>query len=84
VRAALDEIVRHYSLDVGGELAELERSLRADDVTRRTRNGALPVRTAQRALQIIAELDIRPDRGRPKDLARLRRLVRELREIWPE
>jgi hypothetical protein len=83
LRAALDEMVHHYTLRIGGELADLESSLQPGSMDDRRRRGLTMVE-AQEVLARIAEADLRPRRGRAKDFTRLRNIVRDLRAIWPD
>ena len=82
LRAALAEMIRRYKLDVGGELADLERRLQPDPDQPGKRK-QLAVRTAQQVLDAIRAVRLKPDRGRPKDFARLKNLVREISALWP-
>jgi hypothetical protein len=83
LRAALDEMVRRYKLEVGGNLADLERRLLPDPGGGSGKRKQLPIRTAQQVLDAIRAVQLRPDRGRPKDFTRLKRLVREISALWP-
>lgn len=78
LRPVLEEAVQQYELRVTAQLAEILRALRGD-------SAALPhlpsVRTTTAMLRAIHSVELKPARGRPKDLVRLHELVAELTEL---
>lgn len=83
LRSALDRILQGYEVKVGGQIAELLERLEGDESLGQPAR-PLTVARAQAALDEIAGVSIRPDRARLRDLRRIRRLVRRLREQIPD
>ena len=78
LRSTMDELIEHYRLRVGGEIAELSEHFKAN-------NGSqLPsAKVTSAMLQELQDSPLKPRKGRGKDLARLQQLVRKLGELLP-
>ena len=80
LRGTAARIVENYASRVDSRLARLERF-----ASRRGRNGryltAPPAKVLTRMLRQLRSLKVKEDRGRPKDLARVRKLVDELEHL---
>lgn len=77
VREHLDQCVEHYSVRVGGWLAEVVTALESD------RAGAdppplPPAKELAAMLDDVGALRTKPERGRPRDLAAIHRLAKAL------
>ena len=73
-------MIEHYAVRVDGRLAELTQSLEGNASIGQTPR-PVPVRTAEAMLAAIREASMVPERGRPKDFARLKALVDRLHEL---
>jgi hypothetical protein len=80
LRTTLDELIDHYRLRVGGQIAELEQSL-----TEVTDPAAKlpPVKVSNHILTRLHDQSFKPKKGRAKDLVKLQELVKELSELLP-
>lgn len=78
LRPVMEEAVRQYELRIAAQLAEILRTLRGESAAL---SRLPPVRTTTAMLQAIQSIDLKPARGRPKDLVRLHELVAELTEL---
>jgi hypothetical protein len=80
LRGSAARIAENYASRVDARLARLERF-----ASRRGRNGrylsAPPAKVLTRMLKELRRLRVREGKGRPKDLARVRRLVDELERL---
>jgi hypothetical protein len=80
LRGIAARMVENYASRIDSRLARVERF-----ASRRGRNGryltAPPARVLRRMLKQLRALKVKEDRGRPKDLARLRDLVDDLERL---
>ena len=80
LRPLLQELVQQYELRITAQLAEILRALNGED-------GRLPRFPAAKAssamLRALRATDLKPRKGRAKDLVRLQELVAELTELLP-
>ncbi|HEU4561373.1 MAG TPA: hypothetical protein VFS20_26200 [Longimicrobium sp.] len=78
LRPVLEEAVQQYELRITAQLVEIVRALHAQ-------SSAVPrlpsVKTTSAMLQAIRSVELKPARGRAKDLVRLHELVAELTEL---
>lgn len=78
LRPVVHEAVQQYELRIIAQLAEIQRALLGE-------SAALarlpPVKTTSAMLRAIRHVELKPARGRPKDLVRLHELVAELTEL---
>jgi hypothetical protein len=78
LRSTMDELLEHYKLRVGGEIAELSEHFKANNGTQ------LPsAKVTSAMLQELNDSPFKTRKGRGKDLARLQHLVRRLGELLP-
>jgi len=77
----LQELVQQYELRIAAQLAEILRTLNGDE------SGNLPrfpaAKTSAAMLRVLRATDLKPRKGRAKDLVRLQELVAELTEMLP-
>lgn len=78
LRGTLDEVVDHYRLRVGGDIAALLQAIQGSGETQ-----ALSPKVTGTMLAELRETRLKPDKGRAKDLVRLQRLVRRLSDSLP-
>ena len=80
LRPLLQELVQQYELRITAQLAEILRILNGED-------GRLPrfpaAKTSSAMLRALRTTDLKPRKGRAKDLVRLQELVAELTEMLP-
>jgi hypothetical protein len=78
LRPLLREVVEQYELRIAAQLAEVLRALHGESAA-----FAQPpsIRTTSAMLRAIRQVEIKPARGRAKDLVRLHELVAELTEL---
>jgi hypothetical protein len=78
LRPILDEAVRQYELRTAAQLSEILRALQGESAAL-----ARPptVKTTSAMLRAIQAVELKPARGRAKDLVRLHELVAELTEL---
>lgn len=77
LRAALDEMIEHYRLRVGGRITDLILLLEGDASIGAAAK-PLATREAQAMLEEMSEASIKPAKGRAKDFRRLEALVEDL------
>lgn len=80
LQADLAEMVGRYELRVGGRLNEIVTRLEGDPALDQPAQPAT-IREAQAMLGALRDTRIRARKARPKDLARLEKLSRRLREM---
>jgi hypothetical protein len=78
LRPALEEAVRQYEVRIAAQIAEILRSLQGESASLAR---PPPVKTTSAMLRALQEVELRPARGRAKDLVRLHELVAELTEL---
>lgn len=83
LRSAVNQILEGYEVKVGGSIAELLERLDADQSLGQ-KPRPLTIARARAALDEIADVRLRPERARLKDLRRIRELIRRLGEIIPD
>jgi hypothetical protein len=80
LQPVLQELVQQYELRMTAQLAEILRTLNGEA-------GRLPrfpaARTSAAMLRALRTTDLKPRKGRAKDLVRLQELVAELTEMLP-
>jgi hypothetical protein len=77
LRAALHEALEQYERRVDGQLAEVVRALHRPGT-----GGGLPAgKTLGVMLGAIAQAELKPQRGRARDLVRIQELVAQLTEL---
>jgi hypothetical protein len=78
LRPAMEEAVQQYELRITAQLAEILRTLRGESAAL----ARLPsVKTSSALLKALRSVEIKPSRGRPRDLVRLHELDAELTEL---
>ncbi len=77
----LQELVQQYELRITAQLAEILRTLNGDEAGRLPRFPA--AKTSAAMLRALRATDLKPRKGRAKDLVRLQELVAELTEMLP-
>ena len=77
LRAALDEMIEHYRLRVGGRITDLILLLEGDASIGAAAK-PLATRDAQAILEALRDATLKPGKGRAKDFRRLESLVEEL------
>jgi hypothetical protein len=78
LRGVLEEAVRQYEVRTAAQLSEVLRALYAGSSTVPR---LPPARTTTAMLRAIRAVELKPARGRAKDLVRLHELVGELTEL---
>ncbi len=78
LRVVTRQVADNVRLELDGGLAGLERRLARED-----RPGPR-VRDLEAALEALSDLRVKPRKGRPKDLVRIRDLLRVLEELLGE
>ena len=81
LQPVLQELVQQYELRITAQLAEILRVLNGDEAGRLPRFPAAKTSTAM--LRALRATDLKPRKGRAKDLVRLQELVAELTEMLP-
>jgi hypothetical protein len=81
LRATLTQCLDAIDLRVGGTIAEMLQLLEGDQ-SLEAKPKPLTVTAAQEALADLAALDV-SKKGRPRDLRRIEKLVRRLRQLLP-
>ena len=81
LRPTLHEALEHYQARMTGQITEVLRHLQGDDEGRPPR--VPPVKTAAAMLHAIRAAEMKPRKGRAKDLVRLQELVAHLTELLP-
>lgn len=78
LRPAMEEAVRQYEVRTAAQIGEILRALQGESAIL-----ARPpsVKTTSAMLRAIEALELKPGRGRAKDLVRLHELVAELTEL---
>lgn len=82
LRASLNEMVDRYRLKLEAELIEIDESVRGEP-SYLGRRRPLAARVATAMLRRIKALDIKPQKGRAKDLVRVQDLIGDLMELLP-
>jgi hypothetical protein len=82
LRASLIEMLDRYRLKLEAELIQIEDAVRGGP-SYIGRAKPLPSRVTAAMLKRVQELEIKPHKGRAKDLARLQDLVADLIELLP-
>jgi hypothetical protein len=79
LRATMDEMIEHYRLRIGGEIAELIDAVHGGNGVAH----APPAKVTSALLLELRETQLKAQKGRGKDLVRLQQLVRRLGELLP-
>ena len=82
LRASLNEMVDRYKLKLGAELIQIDEAVRGGP-SYVGRAKPLPGRVTAAMLKRVKALDIKPHKGRAKDLVRVQDLVADLIELLP-
>lgn len=83
LRAALATLIEGYEVRVGGRINDMIATIEGDPSIGQPPR-LLPTAEAQAALSDIAGVRLRPDKPRLRDLRRIQRLVRRLRDRLPD
>jgi len=78
LRGTLAQILEAYEVSLGGRINDMLRILEGDQSIELPER-FLSTADAQAMLDEVAQLDVRPDKPRLRDLRRIQRLVRRLR-----
>jgi hypothetical protein len=81
LQPVLQELVQQYEMRITAQLAEIVRGLNGDESGRLPRFPAVKASTAM--LRAIHATELKPRKGRAKDLVRLHELVALLTELLP-
>jgi hypothetical protein len=82
LRASLNEMVDRYKLKLDAELIQIDEAVRGGP-SYVGRSKPLPSRVTAAMLKRIKDLEIKPHKGRAKDLVRVQDLVVDLIELLP-
>lgn len=82
LRSSLNEMVDRYKLKLEAELIQIDESVRGGP-SYVGRLKPLPSRVIVAMMKRVKDLDIKPHKGRAKDLVRMQDLVADLMELLP-
>ena len=81
LRNTLDELLEHYRLRMGGQIAELQQALSGSDQEPKAKPPSAKTTTA--ILELLRSEGFKPQKGRGKDFVKLQRLIKEVSEMLP-
>ena len=81
LRNTMDELLEHFRLRMGGQIAELQQALAGSDQEPKAKPPS--AKTTAAILELLRSEDFKPKKGRGKDFVKLQRLVKEVSELLP-